>query len=44
MFTRLFYYENMDGGLEHFDVFSNIRDVTGQKIIVWKIDWDGEAS
>lgn len=41
MFTRLFYYENMDGGLRHFEKFHEVTDVTGQKIIVWKINWEG---
>lgn len=39
-FTKLFYYEG--AGTTHFDKFSDIRDVTGQRIIVWKVDWDGE--
>lgn len=43
MFTRLFYYENVDGGLEHFEKFYETRDITGQKIIVWKINWEGTS-
>lgn len=43
MFTRLFYYENQDRGLRHFEKFHEVTDVTGQKIIVWKVDWDGMA-
>ncbi|MBN2458637.1 hypothetical protein JXB31_05915 [Candidatus Woesearchaeota archaeon] len=44
IFTRLFYYENIDGGLEHFKVFHKVTDITGQKIIVWKVDWEGTDS
>ena len=40
MFTRLFYYEGR--GLKHFDMFSDIKDVTGARIIVWKVDWEGK--
>jgi len=40
MFTRLFYYEGE--GLKHFEKFSDIRDVTGSRIIVWKVDWEGK--
>jgi len=43
IFTRLFLYENKDGSLTHFDRFHKVTDVTGQKIIVWKIDWDGKT-
>jgi dolichyl-phosphooligosaccharide-protein glycotransferase len=42
IFTRLFYFENLDGGLKHFKKFYQVTDITGQKIIVWKIDWSGE--
>jgi len=42
MFTRLFYYDNMDGGLKHFEKFHQVTDVTGQKIVVWKVDWEGK--
>lgn len=40
MFTRLFFYEGK--GLNHFEKFSDITDVTGQRIIVWKINWEGK--
>ncbi|MGM5482427.1 MAG: STT3 domain-containing protein [Nanobdellota archaeon] len=43
IFTRLFYFENMDGGLKHFEKFHKTRDINGQKIIVWKVDWSGKA-
>lgn len=43
IFTRLFYYENMDQGLVHFDMYHKVIDVAGQKIIVWKIDWEGRT-
>lgn len=39
MFTRLFYLEGH--GLEHFDKFSDKQGVTGGRIIVWKVDWEG---
>ncbi len=39
MFTRLFYFGGV--GLSHFDMFNNVRDITGAKIITWKVDWQG---
>ena len=39
-FTKLFYFNGV--GTTHFDKFSDLRDVTGARIIVWKVDWDGE--
>jgi len=39
MFTRLFYFEGH--GLEHFKLFSDTTQVTGGRIQVWKVDWDG---
>ena len=39
MFTRLFYFEGH--GLEHFKLFSDTTQVTGGRIQVWKINWDG---
>ncbi len=38
MFTRLFYFENIDGGMP-YEEFNNVQDVTGQKIITWAADW-----
>lgn len=39
MFTRLFY---LDGhGLTNFKKFSDERSVIGNRIIVWKVDWEG---
>jgi len=36
-FTKLFY---LDGKyLSHFEKFSDVTDITGQRIIVWKIKW-----
>ncbi|MFH2019801.1 MAG: STT3 domain-containing protein [archaeon] len=38
MFTRMFY---LDGaGLRKFDKFYDTVDVTGQKIITWKVNWE----
>jgi hypothetical protein len=37
MFTRLFY---LDGaGLDHFEKFDDVVDVSGNRIITWKIKW-----
>lgn len=44
MFTRLFYFENQDGGLKHFEKFHQTTDINGQKIIVWKVNWEGSGS
>ena len=37
MFTRLFYFDGY--GLNHFEKFSEEKDITGGKIIVWKVKW-----
>jgi dolichyl-phosphooligosaccharide-protein glycotransferase len=39
MFTRLFYYEGI--GLEHYEPFYQTRQVTGQHIKTWKINYQG---
>jgi len=39
MFTRLFYMNSI--GLKHFEKFSDKRSINGDRIIVWKINWDG---
>jgi dolichyl-diphosphooligosaccharide--protein glycosyltransferase len=39
MFTRLFYLGGH--GLQYFDKFSDQRGVTGGRVIVWKVDWEG---
>jgi len=39
MFTRMYF---MDGhGLEHFELFDERIQPTGEKIYVWKVNWDG---
>jgi hypothetical protein len=38
MFTRLYYFDSI--GLESFEKFSDYTDVTGIKIITWKINWE----
>ncbi len=39
IFTKLFYF---DGAYTtHFEKFSDIQAPTGDRIIVWKVDWDG---
>jgi dolichyl-phosphooligosaccharide-protein glycotransferase len=38
MFTRLFYYEGI--GLDSFYKFSDMTDVTGTRIIAWKLNRD----
>jgi len=36
-FTKLFY---LDGkGMDHFEKFSDTTDITGSRIIVWKVKW-----
>ncbi|MBW2981208.1 hypothetical protein KY360_07365 [Candidatus Woesearchaeota archaeon] len=42
MFTRLFYMEGH--GLKHFEKFSDQRGITGGRIIVWKVNWEGNAT
>ena len=42
MFTRLFFHEG--AGLEHFEKFSDLTDVTGSRIIVWKVNWEGKSN
>lgn len=37
MFSRLFFYEG--AGTSHFEKFSDETDLTGQRIIVWKVKW-----
>jgi hypothetical protein len=37
MFTRLFYLEG--AGLSHFEKISDVTDIQGQRIIVWKVKW-----
>lgn len=39
MFTRLFYQEGV--GLRHFKKFSDETTLFGGRIIVWKVDWEG---
>lgn len=39
IFTRLFFFNGH--GLEHFELFSDSRQVTGGRIQVWKVDWSG---
>jgi dolichyl-phosphooligosaccharide-protein glycotransferase len=40
-FTKLFFAEGH--GLKQFKKFHDVRDVTGARIIVWKVDWDNES-
>ncbi|MFW6220519.1 MAG: STT3 domain-containing protein [Nanoarchaeota archaeon] len=40
MFTRLFFFENINNELEYFEMFDKTTTITGEKIIVWKINWD----
>jgi hypothetical protein len=39
MFTRLFYYKGI--GLKHFDLVKEDTAINGDKILVWKVDWQG---
>jgi len=36
-FTKLFYLQGK--GTEHFEKFSDVTDMTGTRIIVWKVKW-----
>jgi asparagine N-glycosylation enzyme membrane subunit Stt3 len=36
-FTKLFFLEGH--GMKHFEKFSDVTDITGQRIIVWKVKW-----
>jgi dolichyl-diphosphooligosaccharide--protein glycosyltransferase len=38
IFTRLFYYEGI--GLDSFERFSDMTDITGTRIITWKVNWE----
>jgi len=40
LFTKLFYLNGRY--VDHFDKFSDKQSVNGQKIVVWKVDWDGK--
>ena len=40
MFTRLFFYDGK--GLKYYEKFHDVTDVTGARIIVWKINWEGK--
>jgi hypothetical protein len=40
MFTRLFYLNGH--GLKYFDKFDDQTGITGGRIIVWKVDWEGK--
>ncbi|HIH40833.1 TPA: hypothetical protein HA239_00270 [Candidatus Woesearchaeota archaeon] len=37
MFTRMFYLDGQ--GLTHFRKFHDVTDISGQRIITWKISW-----
>jgi len=39
MFNRMFYFEGE--GLKHYRLFHLSTGITGSKISVWKVDWDG---
>jgi dolichyl-diphosphooligosaccharide--protein glycosyltransferase len=40
IFTRLFYLNGH--GLKYFDKFDDQTGITGGRIIVWKVDWEGK--
>jgi len=42
MFTRMFYLNGH--GLKYFDKFSDTRDISGARIIIWKVNWQGNSS
>lgn len=37
-FTQLFFANGQ--GMQHYEVFRDVRTVTGQRIITWKVDWN----
>ena len=37
-FTKLFFLEGK--GMKHFEKFSDVTDITGVRIIVWKVNWE----
>jgi len=42
LFTRLYYLNAT--GLRHFSLFSEQFSVNGNHVLVWKVDWQGNAS
>jgi len=42
VFTRLFFMEGH--GLKHFKKLTDVTGVTGQRIIIWKVDWEGNST
>jgi asparagine N-glycosylation enzyme membrane subunit Stt3 len=38
VFTRLFFLDGQN--MKYFDKFYDTTDITGQRIIVWKVNWD----
>ena len=42
MFTIMFYLNGH--GLKYFDKFSDLNDITGGRIIVWKVNWEGNST
>jgi len=42
MFTIMFYLNGH--GLKHFEKFSDVTDITGGRIIIWKVDWEGNST
>lgn len=38
LFTKLFYFDG--AGAPNFEKFSDMRAVTGERIIVWKVNWN----
>ena len=42
MFTIMFYLNGH--GLKYFDKFSDVKDVNGGRIIIWKVNWQGNST
>jgi dolichyl-phosphooligosaccharide-protein glycotransferase len=42
MFTTMFYLNGH--GLKYFEKFSDTTDITGGRIIVWKVNWQGNST
>ncbi|MBI2129430.1 hypothetical protein HYU07_04275 [Candidatus Woesearchaeota archaeon] len=42
IFTKLYFLEGK--GTKHFDLFSDKRSITGGRMIVWKVNWEGRTN
>lgn len=42
LFTRLYFFGGR--GLEHFNLFTAEASVNGNRVMVWNVDWQGNAT